>query len=73
LFKKFAKIFAAQGATPVSLTPVTNGKNLQLERFSSNLLPVPLTPVANMPLESTTPAVMVAKFAPGVVDTGGAP
>jgi hypothetical protein len=28
-FLKFAEIFAAQGAPPVSLTPVANGKNLQ--------------------------------------------
>jgi hypothetical protein len=30
---KFAEIFAAQGAPPVSLTPVANGKNLQIEKF----------------------------------------
>ncbi len=40
-FRKFAKIFAAQGAPPV----------------------------ANLPPESTTPAVPVAKFAAGAVDT----
>jgi hypothetical protein len=28
-FRQFAKIFAAQGAPTVSLTPVANGKNLQ--------------------------------------------
>ncbi len=28
-FLKLTKIFAAQGAPPVSLTPVANGKNLQ--------------------------------------------
>ncbi len=28
-FRKFAEIFAVQGAPPVSLTPVANGKNLQ--------------------------------------------
>ncbi len=31
--QKFAEIFAAQGAPPVSLTPVANGKNLQTEKF----------------------------------------
>jgi hypothetical protein len=36
--KKFAEIFAAQGAAPVSLTPVENGKNLQSEKFSLFLL-----------------------------------
>jgi hypothetical protein len=30
---KFAEIFAAQGAPPVSLTPMANGKNLQTEKF----------------------------------------
>ncbi len=29
IFLKFAEIFAAQGAPPVLLTPVANGKNLQ--------------------------------------------
>jgi hypothetical protein len=46
---------------PVSLTPV------------ANLLLVLLTPVANLPSASSTPAELVAKFATGVVDTGGAP
>ncbi len=32
-----------------------------------------LTLAANFPMVSTTPAVPVAKFAVGVVDTGGAP
>jgi hypothetical protein len=31
----------------------------------------PLIPVANLPPVSTTPAVLVAKFAAGVVETGG--
>jgi hypothetical protein len=35
--------------------------------------PVLLTPVANLPPVSTTTMVPVAKFAAGVVDTGGAP
>jgi hypothetical protein len=34
---------------------------------------VSLTPVANLPPVSTTLAKLVAKFAAGVVDTGGAP
>jgi hypothetical protein len=37
-----------------------------------NLLPVLLTLVANLPSVSTTQAKLVAKFAAGVVDTGGA-
>ncbi len=35
------------------------------------MLPVSLTLVANLPPVSTTPAVLVAKFAAGVVDTSG--
>ncbi len=46
---------------PVSFTPV------------ANLPPVSLTTVANLPPVSTTLVKMVGKFAPGVVDTGGAP
>jgi hypothetical protein len=30
---KFAEILAAQGAPPVSTTPVTNGKNSQSKNF----------------------------------------
>jgi hypothetical protein len=37
-FRKFTEIFAAQGAPPLSLTPVAYGKNLQLEKFSLFLL-----------------------------------
>jgi hypothetical protein len=51
--------YFATGA--VSLTPV------------ANLPPVSLTPVANLPPVSTKLAKLVAKFAAGVVDTGGAP
>jgi hypothetical protein len=45
----------------VSLTP------------AANLPPLSLTPVANLPSVSTTQAKLVAKFATGVFDTGGAP
>jgi hypothetical protein len=31
--RKFAEIFPAQGAPPVSLSPVANGKSLQSEKF----------------------------------------
>jgi hypothetical protein len=37
-FRKFAEIFAAQGAPQVSLTLVANGKNLQAEKFAFFLL-----------------------------------
>jgi hypothetical protein len=36
-----------------------------------NLPPASLSPKANLPPESTTHAELVAKFAAGVVDTGG--
>jgi hypothetical protein len=39
---------------------------------AENLLPVSLTPVANLPTVSTTQAELVAKFAACVVDTCGA-
>jgi hypothetical protein len=50
------------------------GGNLPLALFppAANLPPVSLTPVANMPPLSSTLAKLVAKFAAGVVDTGGA-
>jgi hypothetical protein len=38
---------------------------------AANLPPVSLTSVANLPPVSTTLAKLVAKFAAGVVDTGG--
>ncbi len=36
-----------------------------------NLPPAPLTPAANLPPVSTAQGELVAKFAAGVVDTGG--
>jgi hypothetical protein len=42
-------------------------------RVNTNLPPVSLTPVANLPPVSTTLVKLVAKFAAGVVDTGGQP
>jgi hypothetical protein len=33
IFKKFAEIFAAQGAPQMSTTLMANGKNLQTEKF----------------------------------------
>ncbi len=39
----------------------------------ANLPLVPWTLVANLPPVSKTPAELVAKFAAGVVDIGGAP
>ena len=40
---------------------------------AANFPPVSLTPLANLPPVSTTQGELVAKFAAGVVDTGGAP
>jgi hypothetical protein len=40
---------------------------------AANLLLVSLTPVANLPPVSTTLVELVAKFAAGVFDTGGEP
>ncbi len=68
---------------PVSLTPVANlpagvvdtgGKLPPVENLPPapvSLILVLLTPAANMPPASTTLAKLVAKFATGVVDTGG--
>jgi hypothetical protein len=69
-------IFAAQDAPPVLLTPVANGKNLQLENFHYFVwrlwVVVSLTPVANLSPVSTAPALFLAKFAAGAVNTGDA-
>jgi hypothetical protein len=59
LFPLFATDDTSNNLPPVPVTP------------AANLPLVSLTPVENLPLVSTTPAVPVAKFAAGVVDTGG--
>jgi hypothetical protein len=50
---------------------------LSIERKKGKKDIVPIVrhrcPVENLPPVSTTPAELVAKFAAGVVDTGGAP
>ncbi len=46
-FWKFAEIFKAQGASPVSTTPVANGKNLQAEKFN-NFVWAPLNSRVNI-------------------------
>jgi hypothetical protein len=55
IFRKFAEIFAAQGAPPVSLTPVANEKNLP---------PVSLIPVATLPPVSLTPGANLPNLPP---------
>ncbi len=58
-FRKFAEIFASQGAPPVSMTPV------------AKLPPVLTTPVANLPPVSATPVANFSSIFASVVDTGG--
>jgi hypothetical protein len=58
-FRKFAEIFASQGAPPVSATP------------AANLQPVSTTPAAKLPLVSTTPVANISTIFASVVDTGG--
>ena len=58
-FRKFAEIFASQGAPPVSTTPV------------ANLPPVSAPPVANFSTIFASVVDTGGKFATGVNDTGG--
>jgi hypothetical protein len=58
-FRKFAEIFASQGAPPVSMTP------------AAKLPPVSTTPVANLPPVSATPVANSSTIFASVVDTGG--
>ncbi len=58
-FRKFAEIFASQGAPPVSTTP------------AAKLPPVSRTPAANLLPVSTTLAANFATSFASVVDTGG--
>jgi hypothetical protein len=58
-FRKFAKIFASQGAPPVSTTPV------------ANLAPVSATPPANFYTIFASVVDTGGKFATGVNDASG--
>jgi hypothetical protein len=58
-FRKFAEIFASQGAPPVTTTP------------AAKLPPVSTTPVANLPPVSATPVANFSTIFTSVVDTGG--
>ncbi len=58
-FRKFAEIFACQGAPPVSTTPV------------ANLPPVSATPVANFSTIFASVIDTGGKFAAGVNNAGG--
>ncbi len=68
-FKKFAEIFASQGAPPVSTTPVGN---LPLGSMTpaAKLPPVSTTPVANLPPVSATPVANFSTIFASVVDAG---
>ena len=57
---------------PVSLISVANLPPVSLIP-AAIFPPVSLTPVTNLPPVSTILVKLVAKFAAGVVDTGGAP
>ncbi len=59
IVRKFAEIFAIQGAPPVSPTSV------------AKLPPVSTTPVANLPPVSTPPAANFSTSFASIVDTGG--
>jgi hypothetical protein len=61
-------LFIDTGGKFVAASVVGTGGNLPP---AANLLPESLTPVANLPLVLTTQGELVAKFAAGVVDTGG--
>ncbi len=60
-FRKFAEIFASQGAPPPTGINDTGGK----------LPPLSTTPAANLPPVSTTPVANFATIFPSVIDTGG--
>ncbi len=57
-FRKFAEIFASQGAPPVSTTPVANFSTIfaSVVDTAANLPPVSTIPAANLPPVSTIPA-----------------
>jgi hypothetical protein len=57
----------------VLTTPAANCPWCRFFDTGGNTPPVTLTPVTNLPTVSITLAKRVAKFATGVVDTGGAP
>jgi hypothetical protein len=81
-----AKIFKLKNSNYFAWTPLGSRVNIYINvchqvQFKMTaalycthyLPPVSLTPVANLPLVSTTQAKLGEKFATGVVVTGGAP
>ncbi len=69
-FRKFAEIFASQGAPPVLTTPVANLPAVSTTP-TAKLPPVSTTPVANLRPVSATPAATFYTIFASVVDTGG--
>jgi hypothetical protein len=69
-FRKFADIFASQGAPPVSTTPVANLPPVSTTP-AAKLPPVSTTPVANLPPVSATPVANFSTIFASVVDSGG--
>jgi hypothetical protein len=69
-FRKFAEIFASQGAPPVSATPVANLPPVSTTPVAK-LPPVSMTPVANLPPVSAPPVANFSIIFASVVDTGG--
>jgi hypothetical protein len=78
------KIFNQKNFNNFILSPLGSGGNIYLNfclqvhfqvsaavATGGNLPTASLTPVANLPPVSTTQGELVAKFATGVVDTGG--
>ncbi len=86
-FRKFAEIFAAQGAPPVSSTPVANGQKFSIRKFLiilfGHLWVVELTYISIFAFKFTLrclhPDIVSIichrchYFAAFVIDTGGAP
>ncbi len=60
-FRKFAEIFASQGAPPISMTPVANLPPLSTTP-ATKLPPVSTTPVANLPPVSATPVANCQRY-----------
>jgi hypothetical protein len=67
-FRKFAEIFASQGAPPVSTTLVANLPPVSTTPAEK---PVSTTPVTNLPPVSATQVANISTIFASVIDTGG--
>jgi hypothetical protein len=78
IFRKFAEIFATQGAPPVSWTLVANGKIFN-QKSNHYFFWTPLSNRLSIidkvfpSLKAASCLILFPLFATGVVDTGGAP